>query len=117
MKASVCRICHVAHWPREPHVWPKIPERATAVDPKPKPPEGPKPPADGAGSFSEADPAERGGGSATSRSRMPGDTGKAGRAGEAGGSPAPKFDRNAYQREYMRKKRAEERRARQKETT
>lgn len=66
-----------------------IPERATAVDPERKPPEAHMEVVDGAGGSSEADPAARGGGSATSRSRMPGDTGKAGRAGEAGGSPAP----------------------------
>lgn len=68
----------------------KIPERATVDDPRPKPPEAGDAvdAVDGAGSRSEAAPAERGGGPATSQSCTPGDTGKAGRAGEAGGSPA-----------------------------
>ena len=68
----------------------RIPERATADDPRVKPPEAgdAEDAVDGGGSRSEAAPAERGSGSATSLPRMPGDTGKAGRAGEAGGSPA-----------------------------
>ena len=68
-----------------------IPERATAVDPEPKPPEAAArrraAAVDGAGSSSEVAPAERASGCATTRPRPPGDTGKAGRAGGAGGSP------------------------------
>lgn len=65
-----------------------IPERATAVDPEPKPPEAHTEAVEGAGSSSEAAPAERSSGSATSLPRTPGDTGKAGRAGGGGGSPS-----------------------------
>jgi hypothetical protein len=67
----------------------RIPERATAVDPEPKPPEADTEACDGAGSSSEAAPAERASGCATSLSRMPGDTGKAGRVGEGDGSSPP----------------------------
>lgn len=70
----------------------QIPERATAVDPEPKPAEPHDAGVEAAGSSSEAAPAERGGGPATSRPRMPGDTGTAGCAGGAGGSPAPDDD-------------------------
>lgn len=88
---------HVPERPAEPAPQPerkrkytrRNPERATAVDPEPKPPEAHTDAVDGAGSSSEAAPAERGGGPATSLSRTPGDTGTLGRAEDAGGSPAP----------------------------
>ena len=67
----------------------QIPERATAVEPGPKPPEaGGCAVVDDAGSPSEAGPAERSSGSATRLSRPPGDSGTLGRAEDAGGSPS-----------------------------
>ena len=26
MEAPECKLCHVKHWPREDHVWPKMPK-------------------------------------------------------------------------------------------
>jgi hypothetical protein len=109
----VCSICGSMHWRHQEHVWPRDPRLAAVADPERKPREAP---VDmvlvGAGSSCETQPRQSGPAAGwRSAARDVKRAKPVGDAGDAGGSPAPKFDKRAYQREYMRQRRAKQRSA------